>query len=204
MSIKQSPLYNQSYGFAVGAQHGYGGYRNNLRIKKFTQLIDPSTTDQILEIGCNRGLLLSALQKYAPATIGIDVNQEVVQQLASKAISYMSATDLRFKENTFNKVCAFEVIEHISDIKKVFTEVYKILKKGGVFIISFPVELIRGQSAILDAWNVYKNPLMARQLHVHKLTPSIIQNISQPIGFVVIESRVMFIPFPSFVMKLKK
>ena len=200
----QKTLYAKEYGNSVGSTRGYGGYRNALRIKKFIKLIDPQPEDKILEIGCNRGLLLTNIQILAPKSIGVDVNKELVATINNPSITYMSATDLKLPMNSFNKVCAFEVIEHIDDIAKVFSEVYKILKRGGEFIISFPVEIIRGQTALLDAWTVYKDLRFARKLHIHKLTPNKIKKMAEPLGYEVIESKIMLIPFPSFVMKLKK
>ena len=122
MSDTKKSLYIQDYGSSVGSERGYGGYRNTLRIKKFLKLIDPKPNEKILEIGCNRGLLLSKIQTIAPSSIGVDINQEIVQKMGNPSISYMSATDLKFPEGTFDKVCAFEVIEHIEDIGKVFEE----------------------------------------------------------------------------------
>ena len=50
----------------------------------------------------------------------------------------MSATDLRFADARFDKVCAFEVLEHIEDLGAVFREVHRVLEVGGAFIFSFP------------------------------------------------------------------
>jgi SAM-dependent methyltransferase len=204
MSESTNNLYIEDYGASVGSKRGYGGYRNTIRVKKFLRLIAPHPQEKILEIGCNTGLLLTKIKSIAPNSLGVDLNKELIAKLNNPSISYMSATNLKFKRSSFNKICAFEVIEHIKDLAKVFSEVYRVLCTDGEFIISFPLEFIRGQSAILDAWTVYKNPLMARQLHIHKLTPKKIKKIAEPLGFTIIQSTIMLIPFPSYVMKLKK
>lgn len=197
-------IYNKKYGEFIGSKKGYSHLRNILRTKKFTEIIDPQKDENILDIGCNKGLLLFNLAKYTDGAVGVDINKELVEKMNNSKIQFMSATELRFPKNYFEKVCAFEVVEHIVEINKVFVEVYNILKIGGRFIISFPLEIVRGQSALIEACFVYKNPLYARKIHVHKLTPVKIKKIVADLPFSIIETKIVFIPFPSFVVILRK
>jgi SAM-dependent methyltransferase len=197
-------LYNGDYGSVVGSNHGYPGFRNRLRIKTFTKLINPSKHDRILELGCNTGELLLRISEYSDEVIGIDINQEQVRRLKNGLIHCMSATNLEFRENDFDKVCAFEVVEHIPALAKVFQEVWRVLKNGGKFIFSFPVELFRGQTALIDAIRVFKNPLYSRKLHVHRLTPRKIKRILKGIPFQINSWSIKLVPYPTFVMILEK
>lgn len=197
-------LYDSAYGSFVGSNQGYYGFRNKLRIKRFTELIKPVKEDRILEIGCNGGELIFHLSHFSDYVYGVDINKEQVGKVKSKRIQCMSATDLEFQNHTFDKVCSFEVMEHITDTKKVFQEVNRILKPKGKFIISYPLELIRGQAALFDAITVYRNPSYARMLHVHKLTPTRIRTMIKDIPFNVILSAIHFLPYPTFVMILEK
>ena len=97
-------------------------------------------------------------------------------------------------------MCCFDVIEHVSEVKKVFGEVHRILKLGGEFIISFPFEVIRGQAALFDAIGVYRDASHAKMLHVHKLTPKRIRTMIKDIPLGVIHSGIQFLPYPTFVM----
>ncbi|MBU1088607.1 class I SAM-dependent methyltransferase, partial [Patescibacteria group bacterium] len=103
--------YNTRYGFFVGSQKGYTGFRNRLRVKKFTRLINPQEKEKILEIGCNTGILLSNLSRFSNKVYGIDINKQVIKKINSKKAQVMSATKLKFVNNYFDKICAFEVIE---------------------------------------------------------------------------------------------
>lgn len=198
--FRSEDLYNSAYGSFVGSNNGYYRFRKRLRIKKLTELIRPTREDRILEIGCNDGALVFHLSHFAGHVCGVDINKEQVRRVNSKNIQHMSATDLEFENETFDKVCCFDVIEHVSEVKKVFQEVHRILKSEGKFIISFPFEVIRGQAALFDAISVFKNASHAKMLHLHKLTPKRIRKIIKDIPFDVTHSAIRFLPYPTFVM----
>ncbi len=197
-----SNIYNEKYGAFVGSETGYSGFRNYFRVNKFKGLINPQPDEKILEIGCNRAFLLRILAKYSKHVVGIDLKKQGPNN--DKKVKCMSATKLEFPPSFFDKVCAFEVLEHIAEIRKVFSETHRVLKSNGRFMVSFPLEIIRGQSALLDACFVYKNPLYARKLHVHKLTPYKVRKIIRRLDFEILESKIVFIPFPSFFMVFRK
>lgn len=48
------------------------------------------------------------------------------------------ALRLPYKEASFDTYCSFEVLEHINDPKKFFKEAHRVLKKGGICMISMP------------------------------------------------------------------
>jgi SAM-dependent methyltransferase len=49
-----------------------------------------------------------------------------------------SATNLPFKDESFHYHLSFEVLEHISDPQKFFSEAARVLKKGGNVVLSVP------------------------------------------------------------------
>jgi 2-polyprenyl-3-methyl-5-hydroxy-6-metoxy-1,4-benzoquinol methylase len=197
-------LYNKFYGSFVASQKGYSGFRNRLRLKIYTELTKPAEDERILEIGCNDGLFLNHLSTFTDFAYGIDVNEEQIENQRNDRIKYMQATDIKYSDVSFDKVVSFETIEHIANIKKVLSEVGRILKPNGKFIFSFPLELIRGQQAFMDAIIVHKNLLYARKLHIHKLFPYKIKNIIKDMPFSIKMISLKFIPFPSYVMILLK
>jgi len=97
----------------------------------------------ILDIGCGYGrcMYILGIKKY----IGIDVSNgfiKIARKLfPSVKFMQMDSRQLEFKEGTFDFVFMFETIEHIPDYKLALKEIYRVLKKDGIFIITTPNKL---------------------------------------------------------------
>jgi SAM-dependent methyltransferase len=93
----------------------------------------------ILDLGCGDGLFSKIL--FSEKTdCGLDITFKFLQNAKEKgAFQYglqSDATILPFKNDSFNSVISNCVIEHIPDVDKLFTEVHRILKPGGIFVIT--------------------------------------------------------------------
>jgi ubiquinone/menaquinone biosynthesis C-methylase UbiE len=100
---------------------------------------------KFLEIGCGAGVNLAWLAKKGVQVSGIDISEEALdlakQKLQEENIRYdslvhTSATNLPFEDDFFSGVVESCVVQHISEVErsKVFSEIYRVLKPGGVFI----------------------------------------------------------------------
>lgn len=71
----------------------------------------------------------------------IDVSKEALQKLVAKGGKGHTSLNgkLPFKNNHFDLVCAFHVLEHIPDDSKTISEVFRTLKPGGTFILEVPI-----------------------------------------------------------------
>lgn len=116
----------------------------------------------------------------------------------------MNATNMTFVDASFNIVIGIEVFEHIPDLEKVFSEIARVLVRGGKCYMTVPFEFFRGQQALGDAWNVYRDLKVARQLHVHKLNPAKVKKMISHSTLEIITSRLIWIPGPSYFIALQK
>ena len=71
----------------------------------------------------------------------IDISPPVIERLNARGgLAVPGAIDtLPFSDQAFDLVCAFDVIEHVEDDRRVFGEVSRVLRDGGVLIFSVPV-----------------------------------------------------------------
>jgi SAM-dependent methyltransferase len=71
----------------------------------------------------------------------IDISAPVIDQLNAHGGIGTSGevATLPFRDREFDLVCAFDVIEHVEDDRRVFREVSRVLKDDGVLICSMPL-----------------------------------------------------------------
>lgn len=100
---------------------------------------------RIIDIGCGTGYGNSILAKKGDVT-GIDNSREAIlfAKKHYKNVKFLvaNATKLPFENGGFDIICSFEVIEHLRRPKKFLSEAKRILKKGGVMILSTPNKAI--------------------------------------------------------------
>jgi len=96
---------------------------------------------RILEIGSGSGERSVAFALAGSSVIGIEPNYYGLLASLLRAHRYPRikvnfcqsfGENLPFKDNTFDMVVSFEVLEHVKDIDRVIAECFRVLKKGGI------------------------------------------------------------------------
>lgn len=102
--------------------------------------------DRLLDIGCYAGVFISEVKRRFPEriVIGIDYFEDhigiakvVFPELAS-CFRQMSAYSLAFEDATFDCVTMQEVLEHLEGAAQAVKEINRVLRTGGVAVISVP------------------------------------------------------------------
>lgn len=97
--------------------------------------------DKILEIGCGTGGNIKILKKYGRFVVGLDVSEKALDFCRNKNFDKLILGDIEYtnlNNNFFDIVLALDVLEHIENDKKAIQNIYRILKQGGVFLITVP------------------------------------------------------------------
>ncbi len=104
--------------------------------------------EKILDIGCGDGVFTNELAKRGVSITGIDISKHDLS-LAKKRAKKMNlktkyfladAAKMPFPDNYFDKVFSICTFEHIKKEADAFSEVSRILKENGLFILSVPAE----------------------------------------------------------------
>ena len=175
--------------------------RHLRRVHRFLQ---PRRGDRILEIGCGRGFMTREVRRFAPATIGVDVNPEAIAHAVTHGLRVMDARGLDFPSGAFDKVYSFHMIEHILNLGDAFAEIDRVLRPGGRAMLVYPAEPIRGLYVVPTAIRLFGNPLRARDLHVHKLSPRKLAPYLMGTSLRVSHSALHLLLTPQFVTVLYK
>lgn len=116
------------------------------RILTLLDYLDIQPTDRVLDAGCGEGFYVMLLDElYGGEVVGLDFDPEILK-LAKKWIKEKpnvkliegDVTKLPFKNESFDKIILSEVLEHVPDDQKALTEMYRVLKPGGILGITVP------------------------------------------------------------------
>ena len=97
----------------------------------------------LLEVGCGEGRGLETLSPYLASYTALDKNDILLDHLKSlyPAFNFIHTNVPPFSgiaDNSFDTVIAFQVIEHIKDDHLFVKEIERVLKPGGIALISTP------------------------------------------------------------------
>ena len=68
-----------------------------------------------------------------------DLDYVSIDSSRTNATRIMDVTDLKFKDNTFDCVICYHVLEHVKDDRKAMSELFRVLKPGGWGILQVPI-----------------------------------------------------------------
>lgn len=95
-------------------------------------------TLSLLDIGCSTGTMTKLYGKKFGKVIGIDIDKPAVEFAISnnslKNIQYFikDGMDTGFDDESFDVVTCSQVYEHMPNYSKRMSEIYRLLKKGGI------------------------------------------------------------------------
>ncbi|PIY96870.1 MAG: hypothetical protein COY66_02415 [Candidatus Kerfeldbacteria bacterium CG_4_10_14_0_8_um_filter_42_10] len=120
-------------------------YWHEKRFKILPELLQGAGS-KILDLGCHGGLMTSKIADYLKTTAtGIDLSPKAIQYAQKKypRLKFLAADiqkGIPFADNSFDAVTAFDVLEHIPNLKFVSQEIRRVLKPQGIFILAVPKE----------------------------------------------------------------
>jgi len=95
---------------------------------------------RVLDIGCGTGRCIKTLIDKGAIITGCDISPEMLKIAKKKFLNVEFAEgdieNLPFKDDCFDVVLASFLIVHLKSLQKAFDEVYRVLKPGGIFILT--------------------------------------------------------------------
>jgi SAM-dependent methyltransferase len=110
--------------------------------------------DRVLDMGCGAGRHAFALYRRGADVVALDLDEAELKDVAGMFAAMReegevpagataqavrgSAYALPFEDETFDRVVAAEVLEHLPQDERAMTELFRVLKPGGLIAVTVP------------------------------------------------------------------
>ena len=128
---------------------------NSLKLK-FTLEDLEKVSGQVLDVGCGGGGMAKGIKAYRHDinVFGIDISKYAIKKAKrySLGVDFQTGDVTKLDENYINRFSAvvmYDVLEHLNNPGKVLANIFRILKKGGIFSLFVPLD---GSLATIHGW----------------------------------------------------
>lgn len=138
----------------------------------------------LLEIGCGGGETLKLLDQWGWTVSGLDTDANAVANARSKGLAVREG-DLfaaGFAADGFDAVYSSHVVEHVPSPSRLFIEIERILKPGGICVVATPNARSLGHRFFGRNWRGLEPPR-----HLHLMTPEALTILAERAGLAVRE-----------------
>lgn len=145
---------------------------------------------RLIDIGCGYGFFLAEMKRRGGWQLqGMDVSSTAVGYAASQGFDVTQATleTAKLKDNAYDAVTMFYVLEHVTDPSGVLAEVKRILKPGGMLLLRVP-----HTTPIVEFLNLFgiKNNLYDPPFHLSDFSKATIRRFLEQAGFTGIHTSI--------------
>ena len=129
----------------------------------------------LLEVGCGHGYFLKQTE-ITYRTFGVDLSAYAAghtKRITDRTpVSIADSLFLPFKNDSFDMIIGFDMVEHLQDPETFFGEALRLLKTGGVLVMKTPNPESFGALRKPDAWHGLRDPS-----HASILAPAVWRDI---------------------------
>ncbi|MCL2485856.1 MAG: class I SAM-dependent methyltransferase [Endomicrobia bacterium] len=114
---------------------------NELVKEKIIPLLELKKGEKVLDACGGTGVLMPLLKTYGVFITEFDYSQHMIDKArelhgADAEYAVGNIEEMSFESETFDKIICHNCLPHINSKEKAFNECARVLKKGGIFVIS--------------------------------------------------------------------
>jgi len=187
---------NTSKGFVNSVYHKVRKHMLGQK-RKLVEKVSPGQKGSILDVGTGTGFFLDEMKRQGWQTTGTEKSSDARWFSKSEfGLNVLPTGQLfGFKENLFDIVTLWHVLEHVHQINANMEAFYKILKKGGALIIAVPNHSSYDAGHYREYWAAFDVPR-----HIWHFAPEQMKSFGEKFGFTLSEIHPM--PFDPFYVSL--
>jgi SAM-dependent methyltransferase len=115
----------------------------------------------LLDVGCGYGFFLKSMQGLCRSVTGVELSAEEAVYAGSELglkVHHCTLEEARFPDSCFDCVTMWDVIEHLSDPMDHLQQIWRILKPGGLLVLSTPNACCLTARLTRGAWRLWAPP----------------------------------------------
>lgn len=121
------------------------GLTNFLRQELINKFLQPNAADVVLDVGCASGRQLKLISSKIRKGVGVDISQNFINKANENVVEHGNlgfrkavVEKLPWSNAYFDKIICAEVLEHVTDSEVALKELLRVLKPGGILIVTVP------------------------------------------------------------------
>jgi methionine biosynthesis protein MetW len=154
----------------------------------------PPRAECLLDVGCGDGTLQRLCPGRYPLLVGAEGDAAAASAARARGVlvqrADLDASHLPYRDGAFDAAACLDVLEHVLDPRHLLGELARVLRPGGVLVLTTPnirfypflVELIRGRFP-----RTSRDPRGYDGGHLHYFTFADVRSLLVEAGFAVIE-----------------
>ena len=185
-----------------------GSYHRDLILPNLLRLVTAKSGEKIIDIACGQGFFSRELARVGAITTGADISPELIaigrersKDLKNLKINYLvaPADKIPMPNGEFDKAIIVLALQDIENLSGVINEAGRVLKTGGVCIISVP-----NKYSLCRAPYKIAHKILGRKYPTDEPSKKEMLRLLQSNGFEVIERKINdgLIYLPNFLDKI--
>jgi ubiquinone/menaquinone biosynthesis C-methylase UbiE len=148
--------------------------------QRFITALGEAVQGAVLDVACGPGILSAAIAKSAREVVAFDLTPEMLKKaaqrcsdagLANVTFREGNAAELPFADATFDAAVTRLSVHHFDQPRGVISEIFRILRPGGSFVIADVISSeVAAEAELQNAIEVLRDPSHVRMLPASELT----------------------------------